>query len=222
MPDVAPGGGFQAIQRWAACAFAPRARVESAPSFPGVDARAAGGAAFAAVSDVAARAETEELDGIVIELSDPIHGASLDALAMTTHALLAGLVLADGGRPLEALREAGGEHWWLTLCGTRWFVLVFAPCYPAVSPRFTFGSNSTYVLLQPVCSFDRRATPRGAEIAPEARMRIRNAYAAQGCPYDGDLAQQDIEALKFVWPLLNGDEPVRWWDAQPVPRKDQR
>lgn len=62
-------------------------------------------------------------------------------------------------------------------------------------------------------SFDRHATPRGAVIADEVRQMIRRAYAAGGCPYDADLAQQDVEALKFVWPLRLGAAPVLWWQS---------
>ena len=207
----APGAAFRKIQRQAACVFAFRARIEAVPPFPGTDGHAAGQAALRPVADFAARAEAEELDGLLIELVDPLCGESLPALATTVRDLLSGLIAADGGCPQKALTGAGSEHWWLTLCGTRWFALAFAPCYPPESPRFTFDSCSTFVLLQPVNSFDRRATPKGAVISSEIRERIRHAYAADGCPYDPKLAQQDVEALKFVWPLLIGDEPVRWW-----------
>ncbi len=218
MPDTL-GAGFRIIQSQTACVFAARARIESVPPFQGPDGNAAGQVAFKTLADFTARAEAEELDGLLIELVDPLCGESLIALAATVRDLLTALIASDGGCPQEALAEAGSEHWWLTLCGTRWFVLAFAPCYSAESPRFTFDSRSTFVLLQPVSSFDRRATPKGAAISSEIRQRIRHAYAADGCPYDHALAQQDIEAMKFVWPLLIGDEPVRWWHDVPAPGK---
>jgi hypothetical protein len=221
MPDT-PTIDFAAIQSKAACVFAPRARIESAPAFSGTEAYAAGAAAFGSVRDFAARADADELDGLLIELVDPIHGDSPTTLATTLRSVLTSLVSADGGSPEAALQEANSDHWWLTLCGTRWFVLVFAPCYPSDSPRHTFGSSSTYVLLQPVSSFDRRATPRGTTITQEIRERIRDAYAARGCPYDGELAQQDVESLKFVWPLQLGDQPVRWWSSSAEHRQGSR
>ncbi|MEY9938573.1 hypothetical protein [Streptacidiphilus sp. MAP5-3] len=216
MPET-PGAMFQGIQNWAACVFAPRARVVAAAPVHGADARSVGAAALPEVADFAARADDEELDGFLVEFLDPACGNTLDALITTVRELLTGLITADGHDPAHALAQADSEHWWLTLCGTRWFVLAFAPCYPAVSPRFTFGSTSTYVLLQPVSSFDRRATPRGTTVSPEVRARIRRAYAAGGCPYDHELAQQDVEALKFVWPLRLGDAPVRWWTGATNP-----
>lgn len=217
-----PNIDFAAIQERAGCVFASRARIEAALPSSETDGFAAGTAAFSSVRDFADRAETDELDGLLIELLDSLHGESLASLATAVRRLLTGLITADGSSEESALQEAGSEHWWLTLCETRWFVLVFAPCYPAASPRFTFGSSSTYVLLQPVSSFDRRATPRGTTIAPEIRERIRAVYAAEGCPYDGDLAQQDVESLKFVWPLHIGDEPVRWWQSAPEPGRSSR
>ncbi len=212
MADEA-GAGFGLIQQQAACVFAARARIEATKPFHGANARAAGLAAAATMADFAARGQTEELDGLLIELTQGCHGVSLKALATTTREVLAGLLAAGGDTVANGLRGAGSEHWWLTVCGTRWFVLAFAPCYPATSPRHTFGSRSTFLLLQPVESFDRHATPRGAVIAEEVRQMIRRAYAANGCPYDAELAQQDVEALKFVWPKRKGDAAVRWWQS---------
>ncbi|TQF06327.1 hypothetical protein E6W39_34110 [Kitasatospora acidiphila] len=206
-----PGTGFELIQRQAACTFAARARIEAVAPFHGADAREAGLAAAGALADLTECAGTDELDGLLIELTDARHGFSLETVAVTTREVLVGLLEADGNDAAEALSNAGAEHWWLTLCGTRWFALAFAPCYPADSPRFTLGSRSTFLLLQPVASFDRHATPRGSVIAEEVRQMIRHAYASVGCPYDTDLARQDVEALKFVWPLRQGDAPVQWW-----------
>ncbi|MFJ6136253.1 hypothetical protein [Kitasatospora sp. NPDC092286] len=212
MPEK-PSAGFRLIQQQAACAFASRARIEAVPTFHGADAREAGLAAAPRMADFAVRVEADALDGLLIELSHACHGASVDALAVATREVLSGLLAAEGEDAGAALSEAGSDHWWLTLRGTRWFVLAFAPCYPAYSARFTFGSGSTYLLLQPVMSFDRHATPQGAVIADEVRQMIRLAHVGAGCPYDSALAQQDVEALKFVWPLDRDDAPVRWWQS---------
>jgi len=133
-------------------------------------------------------------------------------LAAATREVITGLLKAAGASPTEALRDAEQDNWWLTLLGTRWFVLAFAPCYPASSPRATLGAPSTFLLLQPVASFDRHATPRGTVIPLQVRRSIQQAYAAAGRPYDTQLALQEVEALKFVWPMP-GDEvrPVHWW-----------
>lgn len=219
MPDT-PGTDFRTIQNRATCIFAPRARIESATPLQGADGRNDGQATWPAVAAFAARMEAEELDGLLIELRDQRCGETLDSLTRTMRALLSGLVAADGQDAEEALGEAGSHHWWLTLCGSRWFALAFAPCYPEASPRFTFGSQSTYVLLQPVGSFDRRATPKGSEISPGVRDHIRRAYATAGRPYDHQLAQQDVEALKFLWPLRYGDQPVQWWHHTNATREE--
>ncbi len=206
--------GFVRIQQRAECVFAARSRIESVPSSDGADARQAGCAAAPYLAEFATRIDRDELDGLLIELTDPTHGADLDAVARSTRAVLSGLLEAQGTSEAIGLSEVGSEHWWLTLCDTRWFVLVFAPCYDSTSPRHTFGSPSTYVLLQPVASFDRRATPRGATIKQEVRQLIRDSYTECGRQYDAELAQQDVESLKFVWPANAGEQPVRWWEAR--------
>ncbi|APU21282.1 YqcI/YcgG family protein [Actinoalloteichus sp. GBA129-24] len=207
-----PDTGFARIQRRAACLFAPNARIESAAPFHGARAREAGVAAAAVLGAFAARIEADQLDGLMIELTRGHHGDCLAALAATTREVLTGLLEENDATGGE-LASAGSEHWWLRLHGTRWFVLTFAPCYAVTSPRHTFGSSSTFIVLQPVESFDRHATPRGGLISDAVRQRIRRAYATRGCEYDGDLAQQGVEALKFVWPRHLGEAPVRWWPS---------
>jgi hypothetical protein len=211
MPDRVPTA-FAAIKERASCPFAARARIHAAEPFGGPDARAAGAAVMPLLVEFAERVERDELDGFLIELTDPVHGKDVDALAAATREVVMGLLEAAGVSSAEALRDAGQVHWWLTLLDTRWFVLAFAPCYPASSPRATLSSPSTFLLLQPVASFDRHATPRGTVIPLQVRRAIQQAYAESGRPYDVLLALQDVEALKFVWPLP-GDEarPVHWW-----------
>lgn len=210
-----PSAGFSAIQQAASCPFAGRARIRNAEPFTGRDPRAAGFAALTDLEAFAAHIDDEELDGFLIELADPVHGSTLDSLAATTREVVAGLLEGSGANVLGALAGAEHEHWWLTLFGTRWFVIAFAPCYPGNSARASLGSPSTYVLLQPVASFDRHATPRGAVIPESVRRAIQQSYTESGRPYDTELAMQDVEALKFVWPMP-GDEsrPVRWWQAR--------
>ncbi|MBR7825810.1 YqcI/YcgG family protein [Actinospica sp. MGRD01-02] len=209
-----PSAEFVAIQQAASCPFAGRAKVHSAAPFAGRDARAAGAAAVTALKAFAAHVEEEELDGFLIELTDPEHGESAASLAVTTREVISGLLDASGMSVSEAFADADNEHWWLTLSGTRWFVLAFAPCYPATSTRATFGSQSTFLLLQPVASFDRHATPRGSVIPEAVRRGIQKAYTTSGRPYDTELAMQDVEALKFVWPMPGSERsPIRWWLA---------
>lgn len=214
-----PGADFQHIQQRAACAFATRARIEAAPRSVVLTRELPGSPPPAPWrTSHRARTPTSWTDSSSSSLTPAT--VSVWALAATTREILAGLLEADGDAAAETLSNAGVDHWWLTLCGTRWFALAFAPCYPADSPRFTFGSGSTFLLLQPVASFDRHATPRGSVIADEVRQMIRRAYAARGCPYDVDLAQQDVEALKFVWPLHQGDAPVQWWRSGTAVRRE--
>ncbi|GAB7185709.1 hypothetical protein ATKI12_5540 [Kitasatospora sp. Ki12] len=208
--------GFARIQRGSACLFAARARIETVPAYGGADPYEAGRAAGPAVADFARRVEGEELDGLVLQLADPRHGATLDALTASVRETVTGLLAVTGSDPAAELAHAGADGWWLSLAGVRWFLVVFAPCYPETSPRSTRGSASTFLLLQPVHAFDRHATPKGTVIAPAIRQRIRDAHHAAGTPYDSSLAQQTCEAAKFVAALNPGDPPVTWWHPGPT------
>lgn len=207
-----PSAEFMNVQQAASCPFAARANIHAAEPYAGSDARAAGADALPQLVKFVAGIDIEELDGFLIELTDPMHGRNVDLLAATVRDVVTGLLETSGVCASEALSAAGEEDWWLTLLGTRWFALAFAPCYPRESPRSTLGASSTFVLLQPVASFDRHATPRGAVIPESARRAVQRAYAESGRPYEARLAMQDIESLKFVWPLPGEeDRPVSWW-----------
>ncbi|MFD8718525.1 amino acid--tRNA ligase-related protein [Streptomyces sp. NPDC059629] len=224
LPAADSAARFRLVQGRAECSFARHSRLVGGPVQDGPDAFAAGRSVAAALRAFADRVDADRLDGFVVELADPAHGGTTEAVAMTTRAVLSGILAADGDEESAGLSEADQEHWWFRACGTRWFVLVFAPAYGPESPRHTFGSRSTFVLLQPVAAFDRYARPRGTEIAQAVREDIRARYAATGRPYDAELAAQNVEALKFVWPHGPGDPPVRWWErsestapARPAP-----
>ncbi|WP_331743518.1 hypothetical protein [Kitasatospora sp. NBC_01300] len=209
-------GAFAPIRRGSACPFAARARIEAAPAHPGAEPYEAGLEAGPVLTDFARRVEDEELDGLVLQLTDPGLGATLEAVATTVRRTVIGLLAATGADPAAELAHAGADGWWLRLADIRWFLVVFAPCYPDTSPRSTHGSDSTFLLFQPVHSFDRHATPKGTVIAPAVRERIRDAHHAAGTPYDSDLAQGTTEAAKFVAALNPGDPPVAWWRPGPT------
>lgn len=207
-------GGFTQILRAASCPFAARAAIKVVRPFTGTSAREAGTATLSALAQFTASIDSEELDGFLIELTSSVHGQSIGRLSATVYEVITGLLEASGTHVDDALADAGQDHWWLTLLGTRWLVLAFAPCYPDASARSTLGSASTFLLFQPVASFDRHAVPRGTLIPEQARHAIQRAYADSGRPYRAQLALQDVEALKFVWPLPGQEEqPVRWWEG---------
>lgn len=214
--------GFTRIQHEAACVFAARSRIEQAGTFHSPHAETVGLAAAPSLAAFAKRINRDLLDGFVIELSHPCHGHSVEAVAAAVRGVLTGLLEGKKAADNKDLTDAAEQHWWFRACGTRWFVLAFAPCYGPASPRYGFGSDSTYVLLQPVAAFDRHATPRGEVISVQAKERIRREYAATGRPYDAELAAQGVEALKFVWPLVLGHPPIRWWESLDQPKRMSR
>ncbi|MFD7645677.1 hypothetical protein ACFV4P_34095 [Kitasatospora sp. NPDC059795] len=205
---------FRTIRGTSACPFAARARIETVPPYTGLRPYEAGFAAGPAVADLARRIEHDDVDGLLLQLTDLGLGSTIEVLAETVRQTVTGLLEATGTDPAAALADAGTDGWWLQLSGVRWFLIVFAPCYPDTSPRSTRGSTTTFFLLQPVHSFDRHATPKGAVIAPAVRERIRSAHQAAGTPYNTDHAQQTAEAQKFVAPLHPDDPPVTWWRAR--------
>lgn len=214
---MADNGPFLPIQQAAQCLFAASSRLETAPAYDGSDPHRAGELAAPSLRSLASRVDDDRLDGLVIELTDARLGATVEVAAQTMRGVLEGVLSAEGRSLETGLAGVDREHWWFRAFGTRWFFLTFAPCYPRCSPRSTEGSMSTFVLLQPVQAFDRHSLPAGSTIPEVTRREIRRRYASAGRPYDTRLAAQNVEALKFIWPLRPGDPAIRWWSTTSGP-----
>jgi YqcI/YcgG family. len=102
--------------------------------------------------------------------------------------------------------------WWLTFGGVELFVLTFAPCYPQTHSRWSGGTDSVFLLIQPRSAFARRRRPGRRSLGHRVRRSIRRRFAQQGMDYDVGLAESSIEAHQFVKPIAIGDPPVRWWE----------
>lgn len=213
-PSTSPSlDGFRAVQQHTQCIFAPIARVWGHPAWavgsPLEDNLAAGLGAFERFVKVAGH---EWLDGYVIELAEEQYGATLPALARSVKRVLQFLSDHDpaGERCMD--KQIESTEWQFSFGGLRCFVLAFAPCYGPNSSRYSFGSKSTFIFLQPDISFVHLKIPRGEE--KKVRDTIRQAYAAHGRPYDMAIIEVPLEAPRYVKPLRVGDPVVRWWEEQ--------
>lgn len=157
-------------------------------------------------------ADTDRLDGIVLEIAEVEAGSTVASLAATTRAIVDGLAERDPapipGPPID------DPNWWLTFAGGTFFVATFAPCYDETSSRYNFGLKNTYLLFQTLGSFLRRHAVGGG-IPESARLKTRKAFAASGRPYDLAITLSPLEAHRVVKPGRLGDPPVEWWKAPP-------
>lgn len=204
---------FAPIRRATHCAYAGGSVIWGARPFEADAGTAANLDGFAAdLTEFVDAAGELRLDAFVIELP-AAHGATLDRLAQTTHALLRGLAARDPRAEAVLDRSIDDPAWCYAFGGDPLFVNTFAPCYPSAHSRYGFGVAATFLLLQPRHSF-ARVVRRGETVLPvSARHRIRSDYAAHARGYDHAISAAPFEARRIVRPLLPGDPPVRWWDA---------
>merc|ERR1719321_870711 len=79
-----------------------------------------------------------------------------------------------------------------------------------MSPRYAFGAETAFLLLQPDRSFVRHNLPDDDGSAPGIRAFARAAFAASGRAFVPP-APRSANAHQVVRPLKEGDSPVRWW-----------
>jgi hypothetical protein len=153
-----------------------------------------------------------ELDGFIIEIPESIAGNNLTKMGGLLHRILCDLSEHDPAHEDCMNEEIESPQWWFKAAGQRVVVLVFASFYDSTHPRHTGGLPFSYILLQPIHTFERRARNEALEVSTEARERIRAVFAAQGRPYDETISLSPFEAYKFLKPMSVGDSPIRWWE----------
>jgi len=203
---------FEAVRGRTECIFARGTRLWGSPDWErgelerNLDRFAERLSAFVAVAD------SDELDGIVLEVAEPDAGSTVEELAATTRAVVEGLIARD---PAASETPIEDPEWWLTFAGSPLFVATFAPCYDASSSRYGFGLERTYLLFQTRGSFVRRWSPRTGALSESARRKIRIAFERAGRPYDLSITLSPLEAHRYVKPARLGAPPVEWWKAPP-------
>jgi NTP pyrophosphatase (non-canonical NTP hydrolase) len=153
----------------------------------------------------------EFLDAYVIEISDRRHGETVQALSRTVNQTLRTLSARDPSEANCMEKDIESAGWQFEFGGLRFFCISFAPCYPETSSRYGFGSDSTFIFMQPELPFHHLHVPRGS--AANARKTIRKAYTEAGAPYDPTIMEAPLEAPRYVKPLSVGEPPVRWWES---------
>ncbi|MFD7553439.1 hypothetical protein [Streptomyces sp. NPDC059533] len=144
-------------------------------------------------------------DGMIITFEEPALGITLDALTdltrrfyTTLSQMFSSVYIPDDPQP--------DERWYAMIEGEMTFLVSFAPCYPETSPRYTYGDQRTFFLLQPASTF-----VRNAKFIDRQRTGIQRAFAAVGKPYDAELANLENDIFKAVMPIDPIGNHIPWW-----------
>lgn len=197
------------------CIFATSAKVWSAPDFNSawsIERNLEG------TCEVLKRfnkcAESEGLDGLVIEIYGENHGKNISELSVTVNRVLRYLSDKDptGIHCME--KNILDSKWRFSFGGQTFFITVFAPCYPVNHPRYSHNDNSTFIFLQPEFSFDHHGISSANVKRDAIKEKIRKKFKDNGSAYNVNLVKQNIEVYKYVKPLNIDDSPIEWWKAK--------
>ena len=101
------------------------------------------------------------------------------------------------------------------------FVTSFGKCYSPNSSRFGFDVEKTFILLQPLRSFERHHIPPPPKPNDKVKRKnvrntIRAAFKANGRDYHSieEMHQIHIVPQHYVLPLSLSHDYVPWWEIQ--------
>eukprot|EP01114_Cavostelium_apophysatum_P000315 TRINITY_DN10297_c0_g1_i1.p1 TRINITY_DN10297_c0_g1~~TRINITY_DN10297_c0_g1_i1.p1 ORF type:complete len:342 (-),score=74.70 TRINITY_DN10297_c0_g1_i1:162-1187(-) len=129
----------------------------------------------------------------------------------------------------ECMRRSyiGGRGWFFEYDHESLFVTTFSCCYPDNHSRFTYGTPSGFVLLQPEFSFAWKEigddTPHTEWDAPKTmRDKIRVEFKKHGREYLIPDTVTYPAAHHIVKPLHLNDPVVEWWKVPPGKKLKER
>jgi FPC/CPF motif-containing protein YcgG len=157
-------------------------------------------------------AHYEHLDGFVFEIPDPNneYGTSPEALGQTMKRVLTTLSDHDPANENAIRDDMTRPSWQFTFNFQRLFITSFAPCYPATSPRYAYGSSSVWILFQPEFSFSHHQIP-AHEQKGGIRNKIRKNFEKNGRPFLLP-HQGELMAHIYVKPIHDLTDPrVDWF-----------
>ncbi len=159
--------------------------------------------------------ECEELglDGFVMEAKGEEYSKDIPALSAFLRNTLKTLQKYDeqGQHPMD--RDIAGKDWQFSFNSVNLFITTFAPFYPKESPRYSFTDDSVFVFFQPNSSFNTHiVNPANDPRTIKLKQNIRKSFEDDGRPYDQNIVDSPVEAVKYIKPLRVGDAEVRWWE----------
>lgn len=159
------------------------------------------------------KGESEQLDGFVF--SAPHHfGYTIEELAHFTRNVLQILSLKDPARGHCMAKIIESFDWQFNYLDTNFFVSTFAPCYPKSHPRYNFGTQATFLFLQPEFSLKRHGIIRGTKATEKIGKSIRKIFAENKRDYDHlSIMESPFEAVRYLKPVTYSDNLWKWWEA---------
>jgi hypothetical protein len=138
---------------------------------------------------------------------------SLAEGAGLVRAILAGL--RDRDRDIDEPLLAGIEDpdWDFRFAGEALFISFFAPLYPHDHARFSGVVDTAFLLLQPERGFRRYGVSSNLPHRRALSGRVHDRFHRLGQHYNLRLNTDAPKSLRYVKPIGEEDEPVRWWDS---------
>lgn len=160
---------------------------------------------------------SQRLDGFLIELPGDIYGASVQDFGDALREVLTAISDHDPAK-IHCMNKSyiGKRGWVFEFNKCTFFITTFAPFYPESHPRYAFGAENCYILLQPELSFAFHDLPDDTvntnwENPQTIRDKIRVAFREAGRPYYIPDSIYSPMAHEILRPVNDSDPLYEWW-----------
>jgi hypothetical protein len=157
--------------------------------------------------------EPEALDMFVVEVCDHEDVRSIDNFARLLHYILHTLNKVDPTQRANVTDGILSKEWNFTYNGLKFFVPTFAPFYSTTHARYSYSMDSAFIAFQPDHCFDRHGITSKNPHRHKITESIRSKFERGGSGYDIELVSHSIKAIRYIKPLLIGQNPIRWWET---------
>jgi FPC/CPF motif-containing protein YcgG len=102
-------------------------------------------------------------------------------------------------------------EWDFTFNKVRFFVPTFAPFYEKNHPRYSFNSDTAFIMFQPDSTFDKYNISSKNSNRNEITERVKNLFLENNINYNLRYVRGSIKAIRYLKPVNLQGSPIKWW-----------
>lgn len=209
---------FEQIKSQSNCLFARKAKIWSCPEW--IDSLSLEENIYRLVPMLikfTIYAYSHRLDAFLIEIPGSEYGTNIEVFGRALCRVLRTLSDNDpAGQRCMNKSYIAGRGWVFEFNICTFFITTFAPFYPSTHPRFSFGAQNCYILMQPELSFALHDLPSMSletnwDEPQTVRDKIRCAFRDAGRPTFIPESISSPMILEILTPVEKDGTVPKWW-----------
>jgi len=101
--------------------------------------------------------------------------------------------------------------WDFTFNSIRFFIPTFAPFYERNHPRYSFNTDTAFIMFQPDSTFNKYSINSKNPDRNELTEKIKTLFLENDFIYSLKYVKGSIKSIRYVKPVNLEGPPVKWW-----------